>query len=183
MSIPRSHLHRAIGASIAALLIATGSASAAPVTRISAFASFSEAKAISPAFVTKTDRLCATIDAHFRRTLGTFPYPTFDPTKPDPKTLVLVGEHFAKGLPIRRAIPGQLRKLGEPAAGKQAWDAIRSLALRENAVAIDQVSAALASSTKAFVASLKQLDRLHAAITRKAIAAGFPKTTACGELF
>ena len=136
----------------------------------------------NPKFVAKTGRLCAAIDARFTSVLGDFPYPNFDATKPDPKTLPLVGKHFAKALPIRRVIPRQLRGLGEPTTGKQAWDAIRALLLRDNAVAIKQVSAALASDSKAFVVTVKQTGRLHNTIVAKAVAAGFPKTSACGQI-
>jgi hypothetical protein len=141
-----------------------------------------EAK-ISPQFIAKTDKLCATINGRFRCTLGSFPYPNFDPFRPDRKTLLLVGKHFAKALPIRRAIPRQLRNLGEPATGKHAWDTIRTLALQENTLAIKQVAAALALNSKAFVSTVKQTQQLHNTIERQATAAGFPKTTACGEVF
>ena len=86
-------------------------------------------------------------------------------------------------MPIRRAIPAELRGLGEPATGKQAWDAIRSLALQENAAGIKQVSVALASDAKAFVATVNQIHSLHNAAGGKATAAGFSKTSACGQTF
>jgi hypothetical protein len=60
---------------------------------------------ISPAFITKATKVCAAIDADLNHALGPFPYPRFDPAKPDRKTLVLVGKHFAKALPVRRTIP------------------------------------------------------------------------------
>jgi hypothetical protein len=150
---------------------------------VAAVAARSQATRINPQFIAKTDKLCVALNARFHRTLGTFPYPNFNPTKPDLKTLPLVGKHFAKALPIRRTIPGQLRSLGEPTTGRQAWDAIRSLGLQENTVAIKQVSAALASNSKAFVATVKQINQLSEAISTRATAAGFPRTTACGQLF
>jgi hypothetical protein len=138
---------------------------------------------ISPTFVTEVDKLCSKIDADFAHALGPFPYPNFNREKPDHKTSVLVGKHFAKGLPVHRKIPAQLRKLGEPAAGAKAWDAIRSLALQDNAVGIRQVSDALAGNTKAFVATVHRLQDLHKQIVKEALAAGFRKSTPCGDAF
>ena len=138
---------------------------------------------ISPQFITKADRLCAKLNVRFGRALGKFPFQDFDATHPDLKTLPLVGKHFAKALPIRRAIPAELRSLGEPATGKQAWDAIRTLALQENAAGIKQVSVALASNAKGFVATVNQIHRLHNSTGGKATAAGFSKTSACGQTF
>jgi hypothetical protein len=105
------------------------------------------------------------------------------PQKPDRKTLILVGKHFAKGLPVHRSIPGRLRKLGEPAAGAKAWDAIRSLALEDNTIAIAQVSDALAGDAKAFVSTVHRLQSLHKQLVAKALASGFSKSTPCGDSF
>ena len=138
---------------------------------------------ISPQFIKKADRLCVKLNVRFDRALGKFPFQDFDAFHPDLKTLPLVGKHFAKALPIRRAIPAELRSLGEPATGKQAWDAIRTLALQENATGIKQVSVALASNAKRFVATVNQMHRLHIATGGKATSAGFPKNSPCGQTF
>jgi hypothetical protein len=150
---------------------------------VSAFAARPQAKTISPAFIRKADKWCATVNARVTSIVGKFPYPTFNPTKPDLKTLPLVGKHFAKALSIRRRIPAELRSVGEPTSGKRVWDAIRSLALEENAVAIKQVAAALASNSKVFVSTVHQTDHFHSAIGARATAAGFPQTSACGKIF
>ena len=140
-------------------------------------------QAISPSFIARADRLCAAVNGQFNRALGPFPFRNFDPTRPDLATLPKVGRHFAKGESIRRAIPGRLRGLGEPAAGRRPWDAIRTLALQENAASIDQISAALASDATAFVATVNRIQTLQDTIHSKATAAGFPKSTACGLIF
>lgn len=159
------------------------SANSASRAAVGAVGARSQATAISPQFIAKADRLCAKLNARFSSALGTFPFQDFDAFHPDLKTLPLVGKHFAKALPIRRAIPAELRGLGEPTTGKQAWDAIRSLALQVNATGIKQVSVALASNAKGFVPTVSQMHRLHNAIVAKAITAGFAKTSACGETF
>jgi hypothetical protein len=46
----------------------------------------SQATAISPKFIVDANKLCATINTGFNRTLGKFPFSNFDPTKPDLKT-------------------------------------------------------------------------------------------------
>jgi len=163
-----------VTAVVAAALIWTSVAASAP----------GSTGRISPGFVAKTDRLCAAIDASFARVLGSkFPYPKFNAEKPDRPTLMLVGQYFARALPIRGRIPGQLLALGEPASGRAAWAAIRSLAFEQNAVALDQISAALAGNAKAFVATVHRYEQLHGLIGGKGVAAGFPKTTACGDVF
>ncbi len=111
--------------------------------------------------------MCAKLNVRFGHALGKFPFQNFDAIHPDLKTLPLVGKHFANALPIRRAIPAELRGLGEPTTGKQAWDAIRSLALQANAAGIKQVSVALASNAKGFVATVNQIHRLHNADRRQ----------------
>ena len=50
-------------------------------------------------------------------------------------------------------------------------------------MAIKQESAALASDSKAFVVTVKQTGQFHNTIVAKAVAAGFPKTSACGQIF
>jgi hypothetical protein len=158
-------LSTALVALASIVFVASGlSANNASRAALGAVGARSQATVISPEFITKANRLCAKIH-------------------PDLKTLPLVGKHFANALPIRRAIPAELRGLGEPTTGRRAWDAIRSLALQGNAAGIKQVSAALASNAKGFVATVNQIHRLHNATGAKATAAGFPKASACGQTF
>jgi hypothetical protein len=177
-------LSTALVALASIVFVASGlSANNASRAALGAVGARSQATVISPEFITKANRLCAKLNVRFGHALGKFPFQNFDAIHPDLKTLPLVGKHFANALPIRRAIPAELRGLGEPTTGRRAWDAIRSLALQGNAAGIKQVSAALASNAKGFVATVNQIHRLHNATGAKATAAGFPKASACGQTF
>jgi hypothetical protein len=138
---------------------------------------------ISPAFIAKVNAYCTSEESQFNKVLGKFPFPNFDPTKPDVKTMKLVGKHFAKDLPLRRAIPNDLNKLGQPPVGKTQWAAIKALALQSNQVALTQIQAALAGNTKAFVNTVNQSDTVQTKLTATATKAGFSKKTPCGDVF
>ena len=112
-----------------------------------------------------------------------FPFTHFDPDHPDLATLPRVGSYFAADLPERHNLPARLNALGEPATGRAQWDRIRSLALRENAVAIRQVNVALASQAQAFTETAHAIHKITDELHRAARSAGFSTTSVCAKLF
>jgi hypothetical protein len=138
---------------------------------------------LPPEFITKVNAYCTAEEARFNKTLGKFPFNNFDPTHPDLSTMRKVGAHFAKALPIRRAIPTGLMNLGEPEVGNAQWDGLRTLAIQSDRLAISQVHIALTGTTKAFVANINQTTALQNKLESTAVKDGFSKKTPCGEVF
>ena len=138
---------------------------------------------IDPAFVAKVNAFCAAETRRFPMYGKQFPYPRFDPDHPDLATLPRVGSYFAADLPERHKLPARLNALGEPATGRPQWDRIRSLALRENAVAIRQVNVALASQAQAFTETAHAIHKITDELHHAARSAGFSTTSPCAKLF
>ena len=134
-------------------------------------------------FITKVNAYCSAEEARFNQTLGKFPFNNFNPNHPDLSTMRKVGAHFAKALPIRRAIPTSLMNLGEPEVGKAQWDELRTLALQSDRLAISQVHIALTGTTKAFVANINQTTPLQNKLESIAVRDGCSKSTPCSNVF
>jgi len=139
---------------------------------------------LDPPFIAKANTVCKSVSASFRQVLGkTFPYPNFNPEKPDPVTLRLVGAHFHKALSIYKAVPGELKALGEPTTGRQLWLELRGLADEDETLAIEQQADALAGNAKAFVANVNAVNKLQSKIDSTGAAAGFAASSACASTF
>jgi hypothetical protein len=139
---------------------------------------------ISPAFIKKVNAYCVAENARITKALGgAFPYPNFDPTHPDVKTMKQVGKYYTKVVPTRRAIPNDLSKLGQPQAGKSQWGAIKALELQQNQIALVQVRDALAGNAKAFVTTVNQLTTVGNQIESEEIRYGFSRSTPCTQVF
>ena len=138
---------------------------------------------ITVAFITKVNAYCSAEESRFNSVLGKFPFQNFDPTHPDVKTMRLVGKHFEKALPLRQAIPNGLNGLGEPQAGQSQWNAVKSLALQSDHIAITQVHAALAGNVKGFVTTVNQIQSVHNKLVKAAEKDGFAKSSPCGDVF
>ena len=139
--------------------------------------------AITPGFIAKVNAYCSTEEASFNKVLGQFPFPNFDPTHPDVKTLRLVGTHFEKALSLRQAIPNGLKALGVPQAGQSQWDRLKSLAAQSNRIAITQVRDALAGNVKGFVATVNQTGSVHNELVKASEKDGFAKSNSCSQIF
>ena len=138
---------------------------------------------VSPEFIVKVNAYCSIEEGRFSKTLGKFPFDNFDPTHPDLSTMRKVGRHFAEALPLRRAIPSDLKNLGEPPVGQAQWDALRALAVKSDQVAIIQVQIALTGTTKAFVANVDHTQVLQNKLESTAVKDGFSKKTPCSDVF
>ncbi|MGH9100993.1 MAG: hypothetical protein ACRDV8_12305 [Acidimicrobiales bacterium] len=139
---------------------------------------------ISPSFIAKANMTCTKINAAFSRTGETkFPYPTFDPLKPQQSLLKKVGKYFDQGLEVERSIPERLRKLGEPAKGVRTWNKLRTLADRLEKDAMRQARTATTGDAKAFVAAVRQYTRIDDPLEAMAKRAGFPRSSSCATVF
>jgi hypothetical protein len=139
--------------------------------------------AISPEFIAKVNAYCSTEESRFNKVLGQFPFSNFDPLHPDVKTLRLVGSHFDKALSLRKAIPNELKALGEPQSGKTQWAELESFAAQSDKIAITQIRVALAGNVKGFVTTVNQTQSVHNKLVKTAETDGFAKTSPCGDVF
>jgi len=103
-----------------------------------------------------------------------FPYPSFDPTIPSPVSdLPGVGAYFAQyGLPIWTRNLQQLQALGEPAAGRQAWDTFMTSLAAFLAEQEQQITTAQAGNASGFVATVTWLSDHRTTLDDAAFAAG-----------
>jgi hypothetical protein len=107
---------------------------------------------IDQAFLARANGVCAAALARVQAN-GPFPYPNFDPLHPSAAMVPRVVAFFRPLVPIDRAVPGQLRALGEPASGRQQWDRLRDLVTRDETNAVHQVAVGEAGDVKGFVAT------------------------------
>jgi hypothetical protein len=139
--------------------------------------------AISPSFITKVNAYCSAEESRFNNVLGQFPFSNVDPLHPDVKTLRLVGKHFDEALPLRRAIPNELKALGQPLVGKSQWGELESLAVQSDNIAISQIRVALDGNAKGFVDTVNQTTSVHNKLVKSAEKDGFAKSSPCGQAF
>jgi len=139
---------------------------------------------IDPAFIGRTEAVCRDFNtAWVHLTGGSPPYAGFDPQHPDPARLRSLGAYFTKGLPARRALPGELDALGEPATGRSLWDGLRDRGKRLNQVAIEQAAAAVSGNATAFTATANTIHQLSAKLHDDGQKAGFGDHSPCDETF
>ncbi|MGH9919914.1 MAG: hypothetical protein ACRD6W_13755 [Nitrososphaerales archaeon] len=139
---------------------------------------------VSPSFVKKVDASCTGFASSFNRAgESTFPYPTFNPTKPQRSLLKKVGHYFDKGARLWEAVPGKLRGLGVPTRGAATWTKLRALADRLAEDAVTQARTATAGNARKFVAAVKEYTAVLEKLNAAARAAGFGAKSACAKFF
>jgi Allene oxide cyclase barrel like domain len=108
--------------------------------------------AANATFIQHANSACRAAEQRAMR-LPAFPFSTFDPFHPDPQVLPQVGRFFDQ--PARRRLPrallARLKRLGQPAASRRAWQntikARRAVLSNET----KQIRAALADNATTFV--------------------------------
>ena len=116
--------------------------------------------------------------------LGQFPFSNFDPLHPEVKTLRLVGKHFEEAMPLRKAIPNELKALGEPQVGKRSIEVNWSHSPCSPTTSLsDQIHVALAGDAKGFVDTVNQTTSVHNKLVKSAEKDGFAKSSPCGQVF
>ena len=138
---------------------------------------------LEPAFVARVNHLCTQTGMAVQRVHGNFSHPGFDPLHPDPKVLPQVGAFFAASRSINDRLPDEFAALGEPRQAAAKWRAIVALARQDRGVADRQIAAAEASDVPAFVATVREVQRLSARISSLALGAGFARHSPCSEIF
>jgi hypothetical protein len=166
------HLRTArLGAAAGLIAVAlTGCGSAAKTSAPSSGAG------IDQAFIARVTTVC-TNDNAITAPKGKFPYPQFNPSRPQADLLPKVGAYF-KSRDVND-IPEQLAALGQPAQGATQWNELLALVEQNGANIVKQTNAALASDSTAFIATLAPAQNLDNQMLSEARQAGFPKNSPC----
>jgi hypothetical protein len=132
---------------------------------------------IDPAFIAKVTAVC-TKDNAISSPKGKFPYPQFNPYRPQADLLPKVATYF-KTDSTNALVPGQLATLGEPAQDAAQWDQLRTLVDENVANSDKQIAAAEASDRTTFIATLGPAQGLNNQMLAEARQAGFAKHSPC----
>ena len=81
---------------------------------------------------------------------GPFPFPDFNPTKPDVAKLGQVADYLEKTATTYEAWSAALTALGQPAGGSSSWSALVAAVGRHGELARDQIDAARKGDTSRF---------------------------------
>jgi hypothetical protein len=154
---------------------ATAPASATPTTPT---ASGSPPAPVDSGFAARATAICYASKQAYASN-PPFPYPSFDPTIASPVSdLPGVGAYFAQyAEPIWTGNLRQLQALGEPASGRQAWDAFMNVLAPFVAQQEQQVTDAQGGKAIEFMATVTWLGSHKATVDEAAAAAG---VAACG---
>lgn len=142
----------------------TGRSASAPASSTSA--SGAADGTIDAAFAARANHDCTVVNAYDKT--HPFPFPNFDPRNPTVKDLPAIGAYFAKNPELTR----QIIALGSPKTGAQAWKPVVSALRSYDANFQRQVSAAKASDTKAFLATVNAFPAINARLSAAAQGAG-----------
>ena len=128
-------------------------------------------------FSRRAQAVCKTALAQ-KRAQGPFPYPSFNPTKPDLSKLPAIGRLEARTVQIYRMWLHQMQTLGQPPKGRAAWAEVLA-ALRSNLHFIaDQQTAAQQVDGPTFTKDYYDGNKAQMDVERASDAAGVPT---CGD--
>jgi hypothetical protein len=122
-----------------------------------------------------TKALAACEAAHLmKQDEGPFPFPDFNPTKPDVSKLGAVADYLEKTAATYDAWWATMKALGEPVGGGTAWTALLAAIDRHGQLTKDQIAAARSGDTTRFAADYDSGEQTQAALLRAASDAGIP---------
>jgi hypothetical protein len=153
--------------------------SIASLTACSSDTSTQASPAVGQAFAARATAVCQSA-LESKQGWSAFPVPDFDPTHPDPSAFPEVAVWLEDQVtPTFEAWLGGLRALGSPPTGRQAWIDVIAAVERIVRGNEDQVAAAKAGDTEAFVAATDDLRSTQIELERATAAAG---VTRCAEV-
>jgi hypothetical protein len=109
---------------------------------------------------------------------GPFPYPDFNPTKPDLSKFPGVAQYLVKTLNTYRTWLGQMQALGEPPSGKSPWDDLLRAIASHVRLNVEQLAAAQSGDSKTFTNDYYEGAKTQDALLRAANDAGVPECAA-----
>jgi hypothetical protein len=133
----------------------------------------SGAPAFGPTFSAKVIALCRRALAE-KKAEPPFPFPTFNPTKPDVSKLQAIGGYEARGVQIFRTWVRGMLALGPPPRGRKQWVALLKPLSAHLRIIIDQQAAALRRDAAAFTRDYYAGNTAQSDMVRASQAAGVP---------
>src|SRR6476661_9501713 len=138
----------------------------------------STAPAVGSEFSGKALAVCRAALAQ-KHAEGHFPYPDFNPTKPNPSQFPGVAQFFTKAVATYSTWLRQMRALGRPPSGQQAWaDLLKQIGVQLQ-LHEDQRAAALRGDTTTFANDYQKGLEVTDALMHAADAAG---VSDCGSV-
>jgi hypothetical protein len=148
-----------------------GSSQAKTSTTTSKTTASTASSGIDPAFRAKAAAICDTAGQALRAE-GAFPFPTFDPTQPDPTKFPAIAAYENKTVANIRTWQAALHALGQPTAGSGVWTTLLGFVDRSATSTIAQQRAAQLRESAAFTQTYRDLSGQAPAGRRAAAAAG-----------
>ena len=105
---------------------------------------------------------------------GPFPFPDFNPTKPDVAKLGQVADYLEKTATTYEAWSAAMTALGQPAGGGSSWSALVAAIDRHGELARDQIDAARKGDTTRFSKDYTLGMQTRADLIKAATDAGIP---------
>jgi hypothetical protein len=136
---------------------------------------------LGKAFQSRALAVCHTALAH-KRALGPFPYPDFNPTRPDLSKLPSIARLEVRTVKIYHTWLGQMLALGQPPTRQAAWtDVVRALRINGRIIA-DQQVAARRGNGRTFTRDYYDGNKAQQGLERAAKAAGVPGCAAAAAV-
>jgi len=133
----------------------------------------STAPILGARFSTKVVALCEQVLSKKKAEPG-FPFPAFNPTKPDPSKLPAIGRYESRGVQIFRSWLRQMHELGTPPSGQSAWAALLKPLEAHVRIIVDQQAAASRRDGAAFTRDYYAGNKAQNQMVAAAESAGVP---------
>jgi hypothetical protein len=128
---------------------------------------------VDPSFQARATAICRTAGAALRAQ-GSFPFPDFDPERPDATDFPAIGQFEAKTVATLQTWQAQLHALGHPTTGSVAWNTFLAAVDRNVTSTVAQQQAAVRGDGATFTQTFHDLSSQGLAGTQAAAAIGAP---------
>ena len=135
--------------------------------------SYGSDAAVPAAFQSKALAVCKAATAQ-KNAEGPFPYPDFNPTRPDWSEYPGVARALVKTPVIFRTWQRNMQALGEPSTGRAAWDDLLAAIRSHVRIATEQQAAAAHRDSDTFTKDYYEGGKTQDKVLRAATAAGVP---------
>lgn len=137
----------------------------------------SSGPAVGASFAKQAAAACKDASA-LKQAQRPFPFPDFNPSQPDPSKLPIIAPYLEETVHTFQAWLADLKALGEPPTGQDAWDDLVSDVQRHVEIATDQQQAAEDGDVATFVRDFEEGSATVDKVGEAADAAGVPSCSA-----
>jgi hypothetical protein len=112
-----------------------------------------------------------------KRAQGPFPFPRFDPTRPDRSKLAPIARIEARTVAIYSRWLRKMRALGQPSTGRAAWSNVLTALATNGRIITDQQAAARRGDARRFTKDYFDGNQAQRHLESSATVAGLPACT------